>query len=318
MAICCNRLGMRTEHPHTSHFLVFLCTHDSVAHDIGSRCGARHTIHVSCAWVVVRFDLSSTLHFALSTVSPIFCFILLIFIFTFYVGRFGEKYPVRFREWGVWLFGQQHPSHRSGLRHLTETDDCCIEPCAQSPKSDVRKQHVLTHIRDEKRQAHPGSRGERNRCRHVATWPAFAYTVGTTVGGQKARPCVHWALATGKSDRRRHVPRRRQQEARQGRLPSRRCTSSWWHPSCEPHLISPERGWVMPVWHLPCRRSIGDCVENPLAEPTQFFIPCDIRNGFGAARRGDAVEGARRWCPVLGAVNRTPSHFTFSRVSLHS
>ena len=63
---------------------MFLCTHNSVVHDIGSRCSARHTIHVSCAWVVVRFDLSSTLHFALSTVSPIFNFILLIFIFTFW------------------------------------------------------------------------------------------------------------------------------------------------------------------------------------------------------------------------------------------
>ena len=46
----------------------------------GSRCSARHAIHVSCACVS---DLSSTLHFALFTVSPIFYFILLIFIFTF-------------------------------------------------------------------------------------------------------------------------------------------------------------------------------------------------------------------------------------------
>ena len=43
-------------------------------------------------------DLSSTLHFALFTVSLIFLLILLIFIFIFHVGRFGEKYPVRFRE----------------------------------------------------------------------------------------------------------------------------------------------------------------------------------------------------------------------------
>ena len=56
---------------------------------------ARHTIHVSCACV---FDLSSTLHCARFTVSPIFYFILLIFHFIFYVGRFGEKFPVRFRE----------------------------------------------------------------------------------------------------------------------------------------------------------------------------------------------------------------------------
>ena len=57
--------------------------------------GARHTIHVSCACVS---DLSSTLHFALFTVSPIFHFILLIFHFIFDVGRFGVNPPVRYRE----------------------------------------------------------------------------------------------------------------------------------------------------------------------------------------------------------------------------
>ena len=67
----------------------------SVARDIGSRCCPRHVIHVSCACVS---DFSSTLHLALFTVSLIFHFILLIFIFTFNEGRFGEKYPVRFRE----------------------------------------------------------------------------------------------------------------------------------------------------------------------------------------------------------------------------
>ena len=49
---------------------------------------ARHTIHVSCACV---FDFSSTFHFVLFTVSPVFCFILLIFHFIFHVGRFGVK-----------------------------------------------------------------------------------------------------------------------------------------------------------------------------------------------------------------------------------
>ena len=68
---------------------------NSVARDIGSRCSARYTIHVSCACVS---DLSSTLHFALFTVSLIFYFILLILHFTFFVGRFGENSPVRSRE----------------------------------------------------------------------------------------------------------------------------------------------------------------------------------------------------------------------------
>ena len=38
------------------------------------------------------------------------------------------------------------------------------------------------------------------------------------------------------------------------------------------------------------------------AEPTKVFIACDIKNGFGAVRKSDAIEGARRWCPVLGTV----------------
>ena len=66
-------------------------SHVTLAHGVS----ARHVIHVSCACV---FDFSSTLHLALFTVSPIFYFILLIFIFTFYVGRFGENSLVRFRE----------------------------------------------------------------------------------------------------------------------------------------------------------------------------------------------------------------------------
>ena len=36
------------------------------------------------------------------------------------------------------------------------------EPLAHFPKSDVRQQHILTHIRDTKGQAHPGPSGERN------------------------------------------------------------------------------------------------------------------------------------------------------------
>ena len=38
------------------------------------------------------------------------------------------------------------------------------------------------------------------------------------------------------------------------------------------------------------------------ADPTKVFIACDIKNGFGAVRRNDAIEGARRWCLVLGTV----------------
>ena len=73
----------------TSH--IFSClraclimSHTTLAQGVS----ARHTIHVSCACVS---DLSSTLHFALFTVSPVFLFILLISFFFFHVGRFGEK-----------------------------------------------------------------------------------------------------------------------------------------------------------------------------------------------------------------------------------
>ena len=38
------------------------------------------------------------------------------------------------------------------------------------------------------------------------------------------------------------------------------------------------------------------------AEPTKVFIARDIKSGFGAARRRDAIDGARRWCPVLDTV----------------
>ena len=75
---------------------------------------ARHTIHVSCACV---FDLSLTLSSHSSFVSPIFYFILLIFLFIFHVYRFGAKPPVRFREWGVWPFGQQRPSQQDPGAH---------------------------------------------------------------------------------------------------------------------------------------------------------------------------------------------------------
>ena len=59
----------------------------------------------SCAGVVVRFDSSSTLHYALSTVSLIFSFILLIFICIFHMGRFGETFPCalpRMRSLTLW------------------------------------------------------------------------------------------------------------------------------------------------------------------------------------------------------------------------
>ena len=68
-----------------------------------------HVIHASCAVFVLTSLRLSTLH---SSPSLIFLFILLIFIFISHVGWLGEKFPVRFREWGVMHFGRQQSSHR--------------------------------------------------------------------------------------------------------------------------------------------------------------------------------------------------------------
>ena len=171
MAICCNRLVVWTEHPHTSHFLVFLCTQNSVARDIGSRCSPRRVIHVSYAWVVVRSDFPSTLHSALFTVSLIFYFILLIFIFIFHVGRFGENSPVRFREWGVWLFGQQRPSHRlwpqllwrlPHLRNHWMKSSSRSPPATAGPRTCMTRRSMTTPLA-ERSLLHCSLRSEKNQ-----------------------------------------------------------------------------------------------------------------------------------------------------------
>ena len=48
----------------------------------------------------------------LHSLSPFFYFILLSFHFTFYVGRFGAKPPVRFANEESDTFGQQRLCHR--------------------------------------------------------------------------------------------------------------------------------------------------------------------------------------------------------------
>ena len=85
---------------------------------------ARHTIHVSCAWLCLTSLRLSTLHSSQSlpsstssswssTSSSV------------WVGS-EIKSSVRFREWGVWPFGQQRPSHKSWaqlLRRLPRVRD---------------------------------------------------------------------------------------------------------------------------------------------------------------------------------------------------
>ena len=87
-AICCNR-RVCEQNTLTRHIFQYLHACLTVSHvTLAQGVSARRVIHVSCACVS---DFSSTLHFALFTVSLIFNFILLIFIFTFYVGLFGEN-----------------------------------------------------------------------------------------------------------------------------------------------------------------------------------------------------------------------------------
>ena len=58
-------------------------------------------------------------------------------------------------------------STTEAIGQLCQTSDAAqkrtntaFEPFAYSPKSHVWQQHILTHIRDAKRQAHPGPSGE--------------------------------------------------------------------------------------------------------------------------------------------------------------
>ena len=182
--------------------------------------------------------------------------------------------------------------------------NAAIEPLAHLPKSDVRQQHILTHIRDAKRKAHPGPSGRRNShisallvsprgletlTKWVQLWadkklnPAFtepglqAETIGGEKGGGKARPIAFEVLPklVTSSILRAHISQ------------VRRAAGSYqcgiYHEGG-----APENDWTIHT--------------QMAAEPTEYFIACDILNGFGAARRGDAVEGedgARCWAGSL-------------------
>ena len=76
----------------------------------------RASCHVILRLVVRLIWYSSTLYSALSTVSLIFLFILLFFIFIFHVGWFDEKSHAYFREWGVRHFGREQSSHNNHTR----------------------------------------------------------------------------------------------------------------------------------------------------------------------------------------------------------
>ena len=73
------------------------------------------------------FDLSSTLSLHSSFVSPIFYFILLIFHFIFYVGRFGARSLVRFENEEFGTFVNNAPPTRKETFAIFQPDvsHCC-------------------------------------------------------------------------------------------------------------------------------------------------------------------------------------------------
>ena len=173
------------------------------------------------------------------------------------------------------------------------TDDA-FEETTHWLKSDVRQQHVLSHIRDAKRQGHPGPSGERNchisallvsprglqvLTQWVQLWadkrldPAFtepwlqAKVIGGDKGGGKARPTAFEEMLL------------------------KMVTSS----ILRAHISQVRRAaGTEIVWKIHVKMA---------AEPTTVFIACDIKNGFGAARRRDAIpnDGARSWAHTVFA-----------------
>ena len=163
-------------------------------------------------------------------------------------------------------------------------------------KSDVRQQHVLSHIRDAKRQAHPGPSGERNShissllvsprglqvlTQWVQLWadkrldPAFtepwlqAKVIGGDKGGGKARPTAFEEMLlkmVTSSMLRAHI-------SQVGRAAGA-YQFGIYHEGGAPEI----------AWKIHAKMA---------AEPTKVFIACDIKNGFGAVRRRDAIDGAK-------------------------
>ena len=164
-----------------------------------------------------------------------------------------------------------------------------------SPSSDVQQQHTFTHIRDAERQAHPGQSDGRNnhisallvlscglpvRMQLVELWadprldPAFTepWLQPKVIGG-KASPTGD-ALHLGDII-----------------------------DTASPHLAYLESNWVIPVWE-PLRLR-GRSTRKWLLNQQKCSLLVTSRTG-SALRDGvppSKVEGARRWCPVLGTVS---------------
>ena len=172
-------------------------------------------------------------------------------------------------------------------------------------KADLRQSHVRDHIRLARRHAHPGPSGERNshvaallsspRGLHVLTrwasaWanhslpPALvspwlqAVVIGGDKGAGKARPIafeeVLLKLATSATVR--------------AQLPNvRRAAGQYqfgvYHSGGAPQL----------AWHVRARMA---------ARPHHVFVACDVRNGFGAARRASVLHTTRKHCPAMWMV----------------
>ena len=188
------------------------------------------------------------------------------------------------------------------IEQLYQTSDAAqkrtnaaLEPFACLPKSDVRQQHILTHIRDAKRQAHPGPSGERN-----------SHTSALLLSPRSFAILTKWVqLRTDKKlDEAFTEPWL--QATVVGLRPSRGDAPQAGDIICDPcepvsQVRRAARSYQCGIYHEGGPREIAWEIHAEMAaEPTKVSIACDIKNGFGAARRSDAVEGATKMVPGAG------------------
>ena len=143
-------------------------------------------------------------------------------------------------------------------------------------KNVVRQQHVFTYIRDAKRQAHPGPSGERNS--HISA--LLISPRGLTVltqwvqlwAGKRLDPAFTepWLQAKVIG---------RQRRPQDGHIIG----------TASSHFAGSESSWNISIWNSCARQSVQDSCENGCRTP-KVFIACDIKNGFGAASRRDAID----------------------------
>ena len=191
--------------------------------------------------------------------------------------------------------------YQTGGEAPIRTDDA-FEGTTHWLKSDVRQQHVLTHIRDAKRQAHPGPSGERNS--HI---PALLISprglTGLTQWVQQwaDRRLDPWlqAKVIGKRQRRRQgqANRIRRNAPQDGHTIDTESS----------HFASSQTCGDVPTWYLPrvrcSRNSVEDSCEN--GRCTNEGVHCLRHQKTGSelqdegTQSTEANDGARFWAQSL-------------------